>query len=319
MKTIYVVDTKLLMYTEYHRGNATSDMFQNLALELAQFGKGKMYFAYDAPEGSKRRKALFPEYKANRDNKEEKMTKIEKRLFKEFKLEYVRYKNVLNKFGNVLYLAGWEADDHANLICQKFAGRTDVQIIMVSSDRDWSMNMTHDNIKLFHWGRKLLIVNQEQVKDVFNLYSNEALDAQAFAGIAKENVDGIKNFGPTRFLECVTQDMTREQKLKSVQLILDQRTTKTQIAKNVGKWSTKIPDRYESLTEMYNFNYELLRPVVMSDLDTGERNSFIRQFTAPKPDSSVHGVVGAFAELNQVYLPDFNIIEFFNLTLPEQI
>jgi len=302
---------------EHHRGNDTHNIFSDLALYLAPIGKGKMYYAYDAPEGSKRRKDMFPDYKANRSDREKKMSKVELRQFKAFKQEYIGYKSILAKFGNLLYLQGWEADDFANFICQRFAGKKDVEVIMVSSDRDWSMNMTAPNIKLFHWGRKLLLYTQEQVKDVFGLYTNEALEAQVFAGISKENVVGIKNFGPSRFLETVdVNTMSKVQKLHAVQQVLDLRATPAQIKNGTGKWGTKLPEKFASLEEMYDFNYELLRPVTMNDLTHQEVQEFTRQFSLAAPTSSLHGVVGAFAGLNQVYMPSFDVINFFNLALP---
>jgi len=306
------------MYLEHHRGNDTHNIFSDLAMNLEQFGKGKIYFAYDAPEGSKRRKDIFPEYKANRKDREKKMSKVEIRQFREFKREYLAYKHILPKFGNILYLQGWEADDFANLVSQKFAGKEGVEVILVSSDRDWSMNLTAPNIKLFHWGRKLLIYNQAQVKDVFKLYTNEALEAQVFAGISKENVEGIKNFGPSRFLETVdVNTMSKSEKLMAVQKVLDLRATKAQVANNTGKWGTKLPERFNTLEEMYDFNYELLRPVVMGDLSPQEVREFVRQFQVPAATSPVHSVVGAFAEINQVYMPSFDVLNFFNITIPE--
>ncbi len=96
------------------------------------------------------RKAIYPEYKANRKDKYENQTPQEAAKFEEFLAEMQK---ILQKYTDdgiypVIRFPGVEADDIAAYIVSKRKKYNNIWLI--SSDRDWSL-LVDDNVSQFSY------------------------------------------------------------------------------------------------------------------------------------------------------------------------
>lgn len=261
MKKLLIVDVRLLAYETYHKRLNFTNFFSIVANETLKYiNPNRIIWAYDSKLGSIKRKTLYPEYKAHR--KERIKTTAEKNKFKKFNSNYDKLQDILPYLGNLIHLDGIEADDIANLICEIASDK--YEIYMLSSDKDWIVNITKPNIKQIHLKRGLVDINNAE--QIFGISPDNVIKVQALAGITKENVKGVWKLGDTRVYKWLKEGKTIDEIIDMVQEYVD-----------LGKYGMKLPDGYNSVRELYNFNYEVLRPFTLSDLTEDEKALMLKQ------------------------------------------
>ncbi len=266
MKKLLIVDVRLLAYETYHKNLNFLSFLNIVANETLKFvNPNRIIWAYDSPLGSIKRKTLYPEYKAHR--KEKVKTQSEKNKLKKFNSNYNKLQNILPYLGNFIHLDGVEADDIANIVCE--ITKDNYEIYMLSSDKDWIVNITQPNIKQIHLKRGLITYNN--VHQVFGVLPKNVLKVQALAGVAKENIKGVWKLGEKRVYRWLNEGKSIEEIIDIVQNYV-----------NNGKYGMVLPKGFSSVKEMFLFNYEVLRPFTLADLTNQEKEVLKSQINTKK-------------------------------------
>jgi DNA polymerase-1 len=151
------------------------------------------------------RKAIYPEYKANRTEKFKDQTDQEKEdfeaFFAEMQVVYDRYA-AETKYPCIRF-KGVEADDIASYICKKRKHYGVEQIWNISSDRDWLLNLA-EGVSQFSY-----VTRKEFTVDNWNEYYEHSIEdyisIKVLQGDAGDNVFGVPGIGPKKALALVQQ------------------------------------------------------------------------------------------------------------------
>ena len=300
MKRIAVVDTRLIAYMAYHRKEDFLKTFYYVSMYLSGYGKfDKIVFAYDSELGSQRRKKLYPEYKMHRREREKKQSPQEQARLKQFNEDYNKMFEFTKHFITSIKIDGLEADDIANIITDKF--NDSLEIYLLSSDSDWSMNLVNDNIKQIHLTKGLITL--DNVFEAYGKLPEHNVFIQALCGIAKENVKGVYKFGETR-----VKKMLYEQNMSETEII-----EQVQEWVSIGKYGMRLPEGFNSVREMFDFNYELLRGLTLNDLTGQELETFKRQFMSSNK-LNIEEVNKLCVDIyGKSFYDDYEVLETFDL------
>jgi 5'-3' exonuclease len=257
---IIVVDSKLLMFTLYHKYIPYQNYLSYLYYFLKDVKYKKLVFVFDDILGSVHRKTLYPEYKGHR-----KTSVKEPRLEHMLDLYNNKLYEYLQHFGTCIKLSGVEADDIAAFITESYED-SDKQILLASSDADWGSLIT-DNVHQLHFSRKKIITVDTYEEEYKMLIPTYYLDYQYLAGMKKENVYGIYKLGKARYCKAVSETNTHDELLNLIQEWVDE-----------SKYGMKLPEGYNNVKEVYDMNKAILRHLKLNDLQDDVLTSFKKQF-----------------------------------------
>lgn len=165
---------------------------------------GKVIIAADKGSSSYR-KAIYPEYKANRKEKFKDQTPEEQKQFEEFFAEYERTILMLETVYPVLRYDGVEADDIVGFICKEVPNYRVTDVWLISSDRDYDLLISPSpNISRFSY-----VTRKEITYDNWNTHYDcepeEYISIKCLMGDTGDNVIGVKGIGPKRAAELVKE------------------------------------------------------------------------------------------------------------------
>lgn len=147
---------------------------------------------WDAP-GKTFRDEKYPDYKANR-----KETPSD--LLPQF--EYIR--ELVNAFRvATLEKEGYEADDVIATIAEKLRPRDDLEIVIVSGDKDLGQVLA-ENVKLYD-SMKERLTTAENVRGKYGFSPEELIDFFALTGDSVDNIRGVKGIGEKTAAELVRE------------------------------------------------------------------------------------------------------------------
>jgi 5'-3' exonuclease len=155
-------------------------------------------------KGSSYRKDIYPEYKANRQERRDEQTQEERDAFEIFFKEYLRSLELAQESGiTVVSLKGVEADDLATYFCNNTQDLF-TNIWLCSTDGDWDQ-LLQSNIKRFSYKTR-----KEYTLD--NFYDNHGCDTpeqfthiKAIQGDMGDNVRGVDGIGPKRAYNLIRE------------------------------------------------------------------------------------------------------------------
>lgn len=285
MKNILVIDSKLVMYFQYHRHKHPFNCFQDVAKVATENLPriDKIVWAYD--EGKSKRCEFYPLYKAHRADEKKKASAKEQKRRDDFEKLYRKSKQFLRYFGDVVAIPGYEADDIANIVAERYAGSPDVNVYLFSSDEDWSRFLYADNIKLLHYGRAHLI-GAEEVEKEFNVPYEHKLFVDALAGVGKENVDGLVKLGKGRIMKALEDNKYDE----------DATVTTLQEWCDIHKYGARLPEWANSVQDVLDRNIKILSPYSYSDLTDDEKIEFQTQWDSKVPISATEVLISSNGE-----------------------
>lgn len=139
---------------------------------------------WDGPYANKRRKEIFPEYKATRRPKEE-----SKHQFFEIAKGVLRFTPVIQ-----VEIPGWEADDIIGTMIDRWHKQYD--LVVETNDGDY-------------WQHKDKCFLPLVTKKWHHMSADEALLWKATVGEAKDNLKGMKGFGQAAW-DRLTDDQKKE-------------------------------------------------------------------------------------------------------------
>ena len=163
----------------------------------------KVFIVWEQGGGCKRRRLIYPEYKANRARQ-----KDFDDLYKEDSLKLNPQMNEKNKFFQIkllttalnnlpvcqLYVPEVECDDIIAYLCKnKFQNEPETKII-VSSDKDFYQLLEDPNVKIYDPGKKI-IIDQKYVKETFSISARNIALARCLAGDNSDNIEGVPGVG----------------------------------------------------------------------------------------------------------------------------
>lgn len=154
-------------------------------------------------DGSKDRKELYKEYKANRPKPPEELI-----------LQFPLIKKVCKSF-NVpsVELSGYEADDIIGTICNL----ANEEITIVSSDKDL-MQLVNKNVKMFDPIKKI-IIDEDFVYKKLNVYPSQVVDYLGLVGDASDNIPGVPSVGPKNAAKLLNDFKNIEGILENIEKI----------------------------------------------------------------------------------------------------
>ncbi len=199
-----IVDAMNLAFRWKHSGATkfTQD-YINTVLSLAKsYDAGTIIVAADWG-GSDYRKALYPEYKANRKELVEKQTAEEKEQARLFFDEYERVLEEMDKHKQirVFRYKGVEADDIAAYICSRLHDYGFDQAWLISSDRDWDL-LVNERVSRFSY-----VTRKEHTLDTWDypVSPDQYISYKVLTGDTGDNIPGVPGVGPKRAAALIEQ------------------------------------------------------------------------------------------------------------------
>lgn len=171
---------------------------------------------------------IFPEYKANRGAPpEDLIPQID--LVWEYLESYPM---------QVLRVDGFEADDIIATLVHKFKKKKDMEIFMVSSDKDL-MQLVDDNVFLFDT-MKNKVMGFEAVQEKFGVTPDKVIDVQAMCGDSSDNIPGLPGVGPKTATKLINEYGSLDEVLKNADKLKGKLAEKVANHKELAEISRKL-------------------------------------------------------------------------------
>jgi DNA polymerase-1 len=162
-------------------------VFTNMLLQLIREQKPDyLAMAMDSDQGPVFREAIDPEYKAQREAPPEDLAPQIKRI-----LEIVRSQEI-----PILSVPGFEADDVLATVADRLTGQEDVELLLVSKDKDLDQLLT-DRVKMFDPAKQEFI-GPAELQALKGYGPAQAVEVQTLCGDNVDNIPGVKGVGPKK-------------------------------------------------------------------------------------------------------------------------
>lgn len=203
-KSLMIVDSLNLGFRWAHKGATgfCEDYMRTVESLRKSYKCDKLIIAGDMGSSSYR-KAIYPEYKANRKDKYENQTPEEAAKFEEFFAEMQKIMERYESEGKYLVarFPGVEADDIAAYITGKKQFYGYDQIWLISSDRDWNLLIDKGVSQFSYVTRKEFTVDNWD--EHYEFSRDEYISVKCLMGDSGDNVLGVPGIGPKRAVELV--------------------------------------------------------------------------------------------------------------------
>lgn len=198
---IMIVDTLNLAFRYKHANQKDfAASYRNTVLSLANSYEAR-HIILTGDYGSKWRKEVDPEYKANRTEMREKQTEEEAQDFKEFLEELEHAMNLMDTDGVLFKFKGVEADDIAAYLVKHIPEHVYDHIWLISSDKDWDL-LVNDKVSRFSYVTRKEITSQNW--DEHYPYDKEKhISIKVLQGDKGDNVPGIAQVGEKRAIQIL--------------------------------------------------------------------------------------------------------------------
>lgn len=199
-----------------HIGGLTG-FLQSIGKAVRQFNPTRCVVVFDGSGGSQRRRKLFPNYKANRKNRDKvrlnrtydglQSIEEERESQKRQLIRSVQYLDLLPV--TIMSIDLIEADDViAYIAAQKLNESNNQKTVIMSSDKDF-VQLVNNRVHVWNPIRKLYLT-PENVPDTYKIPAHNFLMYRIMDGDASDNIQGIKGIGmktlQKRFPEIFTDE-----------------------------------------------------------------------------------------------------------------
>lgn len=203
MKRIFLVDASSILFRAYYAikglstsyGQRTNAIYGTIKMAqklLKEFEPEFIAFVFDLPEPTFRHKE-YEEYKANREETPP-----------DLQSQIEPTKEILKAMGIPLVeKAGYEADDLIATIAEKVK-KDGFEVIIVTADKDL-FQLVDEKVKIIHTKKENMILDREQVKEIFGVYPEYVTDVLALMGDAIDNIKGVEGIGEKGAKELVNK------------------------------------------------------------------------------------------------------------------
>ena len=198
-----------------HIGGLTG-FLQSVGKAIRQFNPTRCVVVFDGVGGSQRRRKLYPDYKANRKNRDDirlnrtydfQTIQEERESQKNQLIKSVQYLDLLPV--TIMSMDRMEADDViAYLAVQKLNKNNNQSTIIMSSDKDF-IQLVDDRVHIWNPIRKLLLT-PENVSDLYKIPAHNYLTYRLLDGDPSDNIKGVKGIGIKTLQKRIPQMFTDE-------------------------------------------------------------------------------------------------------------
>jgi DNA polymerase-1 len=204
--TLLIVDSLNLAFRYKHSGatNFAEDYLRTVNSLKKSYKASHVIIACD--QGSSTyRKALYPEYKQNRKDKQAEQTDAENAAFELFFEDFLATLEHIKANTNypVIKFQGVEADDIAAYIVSKKKTLPFDEIWLVSSDKDWDLLVQPKVSRFSYVTRKE--VTHENWKNHYEWSQEEYISIKCLMGDTGDNIFGVPSVGPKRATSLVKE------------------------------------------------------------------------------------------------------------------
>jgi 5'-3' exonuclease len=204
--TLLVVDALNLAFRYKHSGatDFATDYIRTVDSLKKSYKASHVIIACDQGSSSYR-KALSPEYKQNRKDKQEQQTDAERAAFELFFEDFMQTIATIETTTSypVLRFQGVEADDiAAYIVSQKSKLSTD-DIWLISSDRDWDLLVQPGVSRFSYVTRKEVTI--DNWNDHYDFNPEDYISIKCLTGDSGDNVAGVPGIGPKRAVSLVAE------------------------------------------------------------------------------------------------------------------
>lgn len=210
-------------------------------------------------KGSKFRREVYPDYKANRDDKYKDQTEEEKQEFEEFISEYNKALSLLEQSGYlVCKYKGVEADDLAALFVDRYAADYK-HTWLISTDKDWDLLIRPKVSRFSYITRKE--IGYDNWADHYDYPVEHHISIKVLEGDKGDNVPGVAGVGPKRAASLIKQYGTA----LDIYDLLPIENAKYVYLKNLNDFKEQILVNYE-LMDLLSFYEEAIGPDNIRDI-----------------------------------------------------
>lgn len=204
--TLLIVDALNLAFRYKHSGatDFATDYIRTVDSLKKSYKASHVIIACDQGSSSYR-KALSPEYKQNRKDKQEQQTDAERAAFELFFEDFLATIATIETATSypVLKFQGVEADDiAAYIVSQKSKLSTD-DIWLISSDRDWDLLVQPGVSRFSYVTRKEVTI--DNWNDHYDFAPEDYISIKCLTGDTGDNVAGVPGIGPKRAVTLVNE------------------------------------------------------------------------------------------------------------------
>ena len=263
--TVMIVDALNLAFRWKHSGALKFvDEYMKVVESLRRsYSAGKVIIACDMGSSSYR-KAIYPEYKGNREALRATQTP-EQEL--EFKLFFEEFMKVIEAFEEssdypVIRYNKTEADDIAAYIVKTKSKYSIEKIVLISSDKDWDLLVVDDSILRFSYVTRKE-VTLETWKEHYDWEQPEYISIKCLQGDSGDNVPGVDKVGPAKALALVRQYSSAYDVAASLPI-----QSKYVYIKNLNAFGTDNILRNYRLMDLIEFCEEALGEENCKDIDS---------------------------------------------------
>ena len=277
-----------------HIGGVTG-FLRSVAAVVRLLKPTRCVIVFDGKGGSRRRKDLYPEYKANRANK----TAFNR--YQEFASLEDEQDSMKRQFGRViqylnclpittLSIDNVEADDIMAYIANEIYTKDENKVTICSTDRDF-LQLVNNRISVWSPIKKKMYT-PSVMQEEFGFSSKNYLLYRSFIGDKSDNIPGLKGVGPKsliKYFPVITED--REISIEEI----------VQYANDVDK-KYKVHSLVSENKELLELNYKLMQlkevdingnakmltmNKVQGDIDKLNTLEFKKMFMADKMDTVI--------------------------------
>lgn len=219
MKRLLLIDANSITHRSFHAlppftgpdGRPTGALYGISAMLLTLWRTEKPDYAaalFDTPEPTFRDKK-YAEYKAQRPP-----------TASELIAQIIEARKLFTAFGiTVFEKPGFEADDLIATLAEKFRRMPDVQVIILTGDRD-TLQLVEDEkvvVKMFNKGvSDTTVFDEKAVEAKYGLRPDQLIDYKALVGDNSDNIKGVPGIGPKTAAEMIKKFGTLEKLFTAV-------------------------------------------------------------------------------------------------------
>lgn len=204
--TLLIVDALNLAFRYKHSGatDFATDYIRTVDSLKKSYKASHVIIACDHGSSSYR-KALSPEYKQNRKDKQAEQTDAERAAFELFFEDFLATIKALEDTTPypVLRFQGVEADDIAAYIVSQKSKLTTDDIWLISSDRDWDLLVSPGVSRFSYVTRKEVTI--DNWNDHYDFSPEDYISIKCLMGDSGDNVLGVPGIGPKRAAALVSE------------------------------------------------------------------------------------------------------------------
>ncbi|MEM1282239.1 MAG: DNA polymerase I [Chlamydiota bacterium] len=195
MSRLFIIDASGYLYRSYHaisfmtnpQGDSTNALFgfiRSVLKLIKDFSPDHVVAVFDGPDNIKKRKAIYPDYKANRSE-----------MPGDLRYQMDWAKDFCNFHGiPLLNIPEVEADDAMGSVAD-WAQDHFEEVFLCTSDKDMAQ-LVGNGVKLLNTHKENLILDSAAVEAKYGVPPNKIIDLLAITGDSSDNVPGLPGFGP---------------------------------------------------------------------------------------------------------------------------